>query len=60
MSGDFPIIDIDEDSGMLLLTAFSGRGFKFAPVHGELAADMITGERNDLYDPGFALAQHAR
>ncbi len=57
---DFPIIDLDEDSGMVLLTAFSGRGFKFAPVYGELAADLITGERNDLYDPGFALSGHNR
>ncbi|MFT4128336.1 MAG: N-methyl-L-tryptophan oxidase [Gordonia sp. (in: high G+C Gram-positive bacteria)] len=58
--GDFPIIDIDEDSGMLLLTAFSGRGYKFAPVYGELAANLIMGEHNDLYDPGFALSEHAR
>ena len=58
--GDFPIIDLDEDSGMVLLTAFSGRGFKFAPFYGELAADLVTGQRNDLYDPEFALAERSR
>ncbi len=54
-----PLIDLDEDTGILLLTALSGRGFKFAPVYGELAADLVTGKPNDLYDAGFALgAQH--
>lgn len=55
-----PVIDLDEDTGMLLLTAFSGRGFKFAPVYGELAADLVTGTPTDLYDPDFALASHHR
>lgn len=57
--GDLPLVDLDEDTGMLLLTAFSGRGFKFAPVYGQIAADLITGTPTDLYDPSFALsAQH--
>lgn len=55
-----PLIDLDEDTQMLLLTAFSGRGFKFAPVYGELAANLVTGTPTDLYDPDFALAAHAR
>ncbi|MGA9869543.1 MAG: N-methyl-L-tryptophan oxidase [Rhodococcus sp. (in: high G+C Gram-positive bacteria)] len=57
---DLPLIDLDEDTGMLLLTALSGRGFKFAPVFGEIAADLVTGQSNDLYDPAFALAAHRR
>ncbi|WP_288338354.1 N-methyl-L-tryptophan oxidase [uncultured Gordonia sp.] len=57
--GDLPLVDLDADTGMLLLTAFSGRGFKFAPVYGQIAADLITGTPTDLYDPSFALsAQH--
>ncbi|PXX71448.1 monomeric sarcosine oxidase [Nocardia tenerifensis] len=58
--GDLPLVDLDEDTGMLLLTAFSGRGFKFAPVFGEIAADLITGVRNELWDSGFALSSHPR
>ncbi|MFW0794853.1 N-methyl-L-tryptophan oxidase [Gordonia sp. CPCC 205515] len=54
-----PLIDLDEDTGMLLLTALSGRGFKFAPAYGELAADLITGKPNPHYTTEFSLgAQH--
>ncbi|WP_280430876.1 N-methyl-L-tryptophan oxidase [Nocardia brasiliensis] len=58
--GDLPLVDLDEDTGILLLTAFSGRGFKFAPVFGEIAADLLTGTRNDLWDSNFALSTHPR
>lgn len=43
----------------LSLTVLSGRGFKFAPVYGELAADLITGKPNPHYTTESSLgAQH--
>ena len=59
-SGRLPIIDIDEDFRDAVADRVLRSGLQIRTCHGELAADMITGERNDLYDPGFALAQHAR
>ncbi|MGV9482614.1 hypothetical protein [Gordonia aichiensis] len=34
---------------MLLLTVLSGRGFKFAPVYGGFAADVIARRPNPHY-----------
>ncbi|MDY6810083.1 MAG: hypothetical protein SW127_13860 [Actinomycetota bacterium] len=48
-------IDLDDDTRMLMLTALSGKGFKFCPAFGELAADLVTGKSNNLYDAGFSL-----
>jgi glycine/D-amino acid oxidase-like deaminating enzyme len=40
-SGDF-LIDVDEDDPRVLVVGgFSGHGFKFAPVIGEMAADLL-------------------
>jgi sarcosine oxidase len=36
-------------SNVLIFSCCSGHGFKYAPVYGEIAADMISGrQRNDL------------
>lgn len=53
-----PVIDWVADGRVLLMAAFSGRGAKFAPAYGRLAADLLTGTATDLYDPGCSLAAH--
>lgn len=40
------------DARITLLAGFSGHGFKFAPVMGEIAADLVTGQ-TPPFDLGF-------
>lgn len=55
VSEDFIIDDID---GVVILSACSGHGGKFAPLLGELAAEVITGSTSVPEE--FRLASHAR
>ena len=48
--GHFRIDWVDHDQRVLVVSACSGHGFKFAPAIGEVAADMMTGR-----EPGFDL-----
>ena len=52
-----PIIDSVGD-GVIVGTAFSGNGFKFAPVWGECLAALATGGRNPFGDDAFSVAGH--
>jgi sarcosine oxidase len=53
-----PVIDLSPDGTVVTLAGFSGHGFKFAPIIGEMAADLALTGTNDLLDPSFALAAH--
>lgn len=53
-----PIIDRSPDGAIVTLAGFSGHGFKFAPVIGEMAADLALGGQNEFVDESFALAAH--
>ena len=56
-SGDF-IYDLHPASGkVLLVSACSGVGFKFLPVHGEIIADWCRGAVHPLLTPRFTLRQ---
>ncbi|CAM4432753.1 N-methyl-L-tryptophan oxidase [Deinococcus marmoris] len=58
-SGDF-IYDTHPDSArVLLVSACSGVGFKFLPVHGEIIADWSAGRRHPLLTRRFGLAEAA-
>ncbi len=46
---------IDRQGPITVLAGFSGHGFKFAPVIGELAADLVDGQPGIA---GFALGRH--
>ena len=52
-----PIIDSVGD-GVIVGTAFSGNGFKFAPVWGECLAALATGGPNPFGDDAFSVAGH--
>ncbi|MCF3938252.1 MULTISPECIES: hypothetical protein [Gordonia] len=43
-----------------MLTALSGKGFKFCPAFGVLAADLVTGKSNNFYNAGFSLGAQSR
>ena len=56
-----PIIDASPDGSRVVVSGLSGRGFKFAPALGRIAADQIHAGASELYDPGrFSLAAHYR
>ena len=44
---------------VLLVSACSGAGFKFLPVHGEIIADWVAGQRHPLLTGRFGLAEAA-
>lgn len=47
-----PIVDeVIEDSGFYVCSGFSGHGFKLGPAVGLMTADLLTGERDPLFDP---------
>jgi len=56
-----PIVDeVIPDSGFYICSGFSGHGFKLGPAIGLMTADMLTGEREPLFDPSlFRLARFA-
>lgn len=54
-----PIIDRGSDGRIVTLTGFSGHGFKFAPIIGEMAAALAVDGTHPLWDPAFALSAHA-
>ena len=53
-----PVIDRSSDGTVVTLAGFSGHGFKFAPIIGEMAADLALTGASDLFDPSFALDAH--
>ena len=52
-----PIIDTVSD-GIIVATAFSGNGFKFAPVWGECLAALATNGQNPFADEAFTVSGH--
>jgi glycine/D-amino acid oxidase-like deaminating enzyme len=56
-----PIVDeVIPDSGFYICSGFSGHGFKLGPAVGLMTAEMLTGERDPLFDPSlFRLARFA-
>lgn len=52
-----PIIDTASD-GVIVATAFSGNGFKFAPVWGECLAALATNGQNPFADEAFTVSAH--
>jgi sarcosine oxidase subunit beta len=56
-----PIVDeVIEDSGFYVCSGFSGHGFKLGPAVGLMTADLLTGERDPLFDPHlFRLSRFA-
>lgn len=56
--GKVPIIDRSDSGRVITFAGLSGHGFKFAPVFGELAAQLAAGETPALYDEQFSLAAH--
>ncbi|MDJ1370213.1 N-methyl-L-tryptophan oxidase [Gulosibacter molinativorax] len=56
-----PIIDFSADGSRVIISGLSGRGFKFAPVLGSIAADLIHTGTSNLFEPErFSLAAHYR
>lgn len=53
--GDFVYDTHPASEQVLLVSACSGAGFKFLPVHGEIVADWCAGRRHHLLAPRFAL-----
>jgi sarcosine oxidase subunit beta len=47
-----PIVDeLIPGSGLYICAGFSGHGFKLGPAVSVMAADMLTGATNPLFDP---------
>lgn len=58
-AGKVPILDVSDDGHVIVATAFSGHGFKFAPVIGEILAALATEGTHPLYDAEvFGIAAH--
>lgn len=57
-AGKVPIIDLGHDGRVVTLTAFSGHGFKFAPLVGEMAAALAVDGEHQLHDSSFSIAAH--
>lgn len=55
-----PIIDLADDGRVVTIAGLSGHGFKFAPVFGEIARDLITGGGSPLVGDHFSIAAHLR
>ncbi len=55
-SGDFVLDALPDDPSVVVAAGFSGHGFKFAPVVGELLADLVAGEGQPV--EAFRLATH--
>lgn len=53
-----PILDTSYEGRLITLAGFSGHGFKFAPVIGEIAFHLATGQGLGYDDPGFRLTDH--
>jgi sarcosine oxidase len=53
-----PIIDTVADGSVVVATALSGNGFKFAPVWGEMLADLATTGRGRFVEHAFTVAAH--
>ncbi len=53
-----PIIDTVADGAVVVATALSGNGFKFAPVWGEMLADLATTGRGSFTEHAFTVAAH--
>ncbi|MBX7431545.1 N-methyl-L-tryptophan oxidase [Mycobacterium sp. Y57] len=58
--GKMPIIDTLADGRIVIATALSGNGFKFAPVWGETLADLATKGESSFTEEVFTLADHRR
>lgn len=58
-TGDFIYDTHPASERVLLVSACSGAGFKFLPVHGEIIADWAAGRRHGLLTGRFGLAQAA-
>jgi sarcosine oxidase len=55
-----PIIDTVADGRIVIATALSGNGFKFAPVWGEALADLATVGESRFAEPVFTVADHKK
>lgn len=55
-----PIIDTVADGSLVIATAMSGNGFKFAPVWGEMLADIVTKGEGVFAHDAFSIAAHRR
>jgi sarcosine oxidase len=53
-----PVIDTVADGSVIVATALSGNGFKFAPVWGEMLADLATKGEGRFADPAFTIDGH--
>ena len=56
--GKMPIIDTVSDGSVVVATALSGNGFKFAPVWGEMLADLATTGEGRFAERAFTVAAH--
>ena len=55
-SGHFVLDALPDDPSIVVAAGFSGHGFKFAPVIGELAADLVAGQPQAV--EAFRMASH--
>jgi len=55
-----PIIDTVADGSVVVATALSGNGFKFAPVWGEMLAELATTGQAKFAEDVFTIAAHRR
>lgn len=53
-----PIIDTVADGAIVVATALSGNGFKFAPVWGEMLADLATTGQGTFAEHAFTVGAH--
>ena len=57
-SDHVPVLDTLASGRITVGSGFSGNGFKFAPVYGQLLAELATSGASELQHPLFTIASH--
>ena len=53
-----PIIDVDRELGIVTVAGMSGKGMKFAPVFGDIAAELALGRESGRVREEFSVGAH--
>ena len=53
-----PIVELDASGDCTVVAGLSGNGFKFAPVHGRMLAELVLDGTSALHREAFTVAEH--
>lgn len=53
-----PVVELDPSGNCAVVAGLSGNGFKFAPVHGRMLAELVLDGTSPLHREAFTVAAH--